>query len=171
MARQSPIAALQPRKLYAMIRACTTPAARARAALEFLRAGAAAESGFLFLARGRALQLAASGEREPPPGLGDHVAEAWSRFRSPQADRSRTLDAREMQALLAVEDDSRWTGPGGESFERRMLSTYRAAIWIPVGVAALRAGAERTLRPVRNAQIEALCSALIEAGDVPDLSP
>jgi hypothetical protein len=164
---QSPIAALQPRKLYAMIRACTTPDARARAALEFLRASAAADGGFLFLAQRGALQLAASSEREPPAGLSDHVAGAWSRFSPPQADRSRTLDAREMQAALSTEeDDPRWIGPGGAPFERRMLSTFRASIWIPVGIAALRAGAAGSLRPVRHAQIEALCDALIEAGDI-----
>jgi hypothetical protein len=158
---------LPPRKVYAALSACPSAEDRARTALLFLHDGTDADGGFLFLARdiGVALAAAMGPEAEPTPELIEHVNRAWAARREPQSDLSRTLDATELKTLLAAEDP-RWVSPSGDAFERRVLSVHRGGRWIPVGVAMLRRTPGRAMRPMRRAHVEALCNALIDAGDI-----
>ena len=159
------IGTLHPRKLYSMLSACSSRADRARTAFEFLRGSTAADGGFLFLTNGKELVLAASSEPEPPAALLDHVRQAWQKRRDPQTDDSRTLDASELNKLMADENPN-WSDAEGNAFERRLLSTYRGERWVPVGIAMLRAARTRSLMPVRHTHVEAICNALLDAGDV-----
>jgi hypothetical protein len=159
------VGTLHPRKLYTMLSACSSRADRARTAFEFLRGSTAADGGFLFLSSGSELVLAASSEPEPPSALLEHVKQAWQRRRAPQTDDSRTLDASELEKLLADENPN-WSDEDGNAFERRLLSTYRAERWVPVGIAMLRAARTRSLMPVRHTHVEAICNALLDAGDI-----
>lgn len=167
-----PISALHPRKLYAMVRACPTSESRAQAALEFLRGCAGSEGGFLLLLQGSALRQAASTQAAVAPAwLVEEASRTWDFQLEAQHDDHRTLDISEIQALGPANDNPLWTGPNGEAFERRLLSTYRSTLWVPIGMVALRVPPDRALAPVRHAHIEALCHALIDAGDVAESSP
>jgi hypothetical protein len=162
---QDRLGALHPRKLYAAIRACSSAQDRARTALLFACNGAGAASGLLFLAQKDGLKRAAGADSDATPELIEHVNEAWARRREPQGENSATIDTSELAAMTLAEDPH-WTSPRGESFERRLLSVHRASRWVAVGIVMLRAVPARSLLAMRRAHVEALCNALIDAGDI-----
>lgn len=87
-----------------------------------------------------------------------------------QEDNTRTLDVAEIRALRLANESPIWMSPNGERFERRCLSMHREGRRIALGMVVLRAEEGRELLPVRHAHIEALCSALLDSGDVRELA-
>jgi hypothetical protein len=104
---------------------------------------------------------------DPPLGLKDYVDEAWVRQREAEPFNSRTLDAGELEALRR-NANPRWNAGNGETYEGRLLSTYRGADWATVGVAMLRVPSSGSLVGLRHAHVQAICKALIEAEDIID---
>jgi hypothetical protein len=163
-----PVSVLHPRKLYEMIRACPTAKARAQAALEFVRGSTGATKGVLLLAwDGKLMRAASTGDVEAPPGLIEDAMSAWNReLDTPNDDsRSHTMDVSALEAI-SIPANPRWQSASGVEYERRLLSMYRSSRFIPVGMTFLQT--ERPLVALRRAHIEALCNALLDAGDVPD---
>jgi hypothetical protein len=159
-----------PLKLYTLLMECSSSAARAQAALEFLRRRAQARAGFLFLVRGDRLCLAASSAgHEPTPTLIEEVKRVWNRELDKQPDDSsaKTLELNLVETLRQASDGPHWQDATRETFERRILSVYRGADWAPVGVAMLNVIDGKPMVPIRQVHLEALCNALIDAGDVP----
>ena len=156
-----------PRTLYAQLRECATPQARAHGTLEFLRACTSSDAGFLFLSQGGELRLAASTQGlEPPPDLLAEVQRSWDRELDRQPEDNKTLELSSIEALRAAQESPYWQASTAEFFERRLLSTYRSSNWVPVGFVMLRARERKSIVPIRQVYIETLCSALLDAGDV-----
>ena len=160
----NPVAFLHPQKLYSMLRACASAESRARAALEFVRGNTGSELGFLFLSRGEGLTLAAATrESRPPAGMDRTAFETFQRRLTLPPDDTRTLDVSEIRASAK---DEHWTSETGETYEHRMLATYRDGEFRGIGIAMLKRNADHELAPVRHMHVEALCAALIDSGDV-----
>lgn len=158
-----------PRTLYAQLRECATPQARAHGALEFLRTCTNSDAGFLFLSQAGELKLAASTHgAEPPPDLLAEVRRSWDRELERQPDDNKTLELSAVEALRAAQESPFWQASTSDQFERRLLSTYRSSNWVPVGFVMLRATERKSIVPIRQVYIETLCSALLDAGDVPE---
>jgi hypothetical protein len=160
---------VHPRKLYSMLCACADAPARAKAALDFLCSSMGAESGFLMLVRGGELSVAcSSGGRALAPELMEPVMQLWAKESDaqPEGDNTRTVDIRALVEPAASAEPSAWALSTGERFEPRLLSVYRDSVWVPVGVALLKARAEQRLRPIRGAHVEALCNAFLDSADV-----
>jgi hypothetical protein len=158
-----------PQKLYKALIACTTAAARASAALEFLRGCTHSMGGYLFLAQGKEAALAASTTGPAPLDMLSEVRRIWDRELDKQPDdtSAQTLELNVMQAMREDSNEGPlWCSANKELFERRLLSTYRGDCWVPVGIAMLRSNEGRALVPVRQVHLEALCNALLDAGDV-----
>ena len=165
-AMPEPASLSHPRKLYVALRACPTAEARARAVLAFLSECTGAEGGFLFLSRASGLALAArAGAAEPAADLVAHAARAFEQQLHMPPDEKKTREIGEIRALLVAEETPLWKS-GGESFERRVLSTHRGERWTPIGIAVLKVAEGKSLRPVRHVHVEAICRALLDAGDV-----
>jgi hypothetical protein len=158
-----------PQKLYKALIACSSPAARAGAALEFLRSCTHCTGGYLFLARGDEVSLAASTTGQSPADMLSEVRRIWDRELEKQSDDSsaKTIEINFLHALREGNAEGPlWCSAGKELFERRLLSIYRGESWIPIGIAMLRSIEGRALAPVRQVHLEALCNALLDAGDV-----
>ncbi len=167
-----PVAPLHPRKLYTRLRECGSTLARAQAALEFMRTSTTSDAGFLFLPRGGDLILIASaGTIEPTPELLLEAKRTWDRELDRQPDDNKTMELSSVEALRLAHESAVWKSSDGESFERRLLSIYRPSGWTPVGLVLLKSKEiGRSLQPVRQVHIEALCNALLDAGDVQERS-
>jgi hypothetical protein len=162
------VSVIHPRKLYAMLRACPSRQDRARAALDFLINCTAAASGFLMVRDGGELEMAASSPNlVAPQSLMDEVQRAWEReLDTPHDDsKTKTIDVSAIKVPARSSKSPLWEGPGGERFDHRVLSTYRGRHWVPVGIAVFEPERESNL--LRQAHIEAVCNAFIDAGDVP----
>lgn len=162
----SSVGILHPRKLFEMLCACPSADARARAALEFVRGSTGATAGFLLYHKNGELVLAASTRDQPPsPALIAEAQRLWSEHLQPPTDDKATREIHDaLTATQPVEPRTSWTGPQGERFERRILSTNRPR-WALVGLVMLRVADGRTLLPIRHAHIEAICEAVLRAGD------
>lgn len=166
------VAPLHPRKLYALLRECTSAEKRALAALEFVRSCTSSDRGFLFLQRAGELQLAASTDGEQPqPDLIVEARRTWDRELDRQPDDNKTLELSSIEALRAAQESPLWRTSNSEVFERRLLSVYRSQTWVPVGLVMLRTSENKALVPIRQVHIEALCGALLDSGDVQERSP
>jgi hypothetical protein len=166
------VALPHPRKLYTQLRECESAQARAQAALEFVRGCTSSDGGFLFLSRAGDLQLAASTQGLQP--IEDLIAEArrtWERELDRQPDDNKTLELNSIETLRAAQESPWWRSSNAEVYERRLLSVYRNATWVPVGLVMLRTRENKALVPIRQVHIEALCSALLDSGDVQERSP
>jgi hypothetical protein len=166
-----PHAHADPRRLYTTLREQTSAPARAKKVLEFLTSASGADGGYLFLAQIDGLQLCSSSLAESAPA--DLIAEAkraWSHeLDRPTDDNAmRTLEIDKIDALRGAELSTSWQSPLGETFERRLLSNYRSGEFTPVGLAMLRVPQARKLSAIRRAQLESICNALIDSGDVED---
>src|SRR5262245_11607420 len=90
---------VHPRKLYASLLASPSVSERALAALSFLCEASGAERGFLFVAQGGELALAASYPGEQPAAqLVSEVKRVWGSELDIAPDSNRTLDAGELQS-------------------------------------------------------------------------
>lgn len=170
----APVSLPHPQKLYAALRAMTSADARARAVFEFVCASTGAESGFLFLARGHDLECVVSSRAAAPtPELLAEVTSAWNREldRQPDDNMNKTLDVNTIEALRKARQPATPANTQATGFERRMLSIYRGARWVPVGVAVLKAREVRPLTPIRQVHVAAVCNALLDAGDVAEHEP
>lgn len=162
----SSVGILHPRKLFEMLCACPSAEARARAALEFVRGSTGATAGFLLYHKSGELVLAASTRDRPPTaGLIAEAQRLWQEQLQPQHDDNATREIHEAMTADAPAPRTSWIGPNGEHFERRILSTNRPR-WALVGLVMLRVADGRTLLPIRHAHIEAICEAVLRAGDV-----
>jgi hypothetical protein len=165
-----PASHVHPRKLYSMMLACADARARAVAALDFLCSSMDAESGFLMLARSGELVVAcSSGERAIAPELMERATQLWAKEADaqPEGDNTRTIDIRALvEPAGASAEQPVWALSTGERFEPRLLSIYRDGVWVPVGLALLKARTEQRLRPIRGAHVEALCNAFLDSADV-----
>jgi hypothetical protein len=158
-----------PRKLYSALREAPSPQARARAAADFLCSCANAEAIHFFLARGAELVLAVSSPNETAsPGLLAEATRAWSRDLEgqPEHSKTKTIDVSALDATSALEESALWKSETG-SYERRVLGTYRESHWVPIGLAMLKCRPDRDLSPIRQAHVESICNAFVDAGDVP----
>jgi len=166
----APVTLPHPRRLYAMIRACTTPATRAQAVLESLRACTGAGSGFLFLAKGNELLLMArTADKTPPSGLQEEATRAWSQQPKTLSSDSTIADTLTKLQIPRVNDEmALWTSGTGQAFGQRLLSIYRGSRWLAVGIAMLEPPQGKPLVSMHRVHVEALCNALIDAGDVAD---
>ena len=148
-----------------MLCACPSAEARARATLEFVRGSTGATAGFLLYHRGGELVLAASTRDQPPsPGLIAEAQRVWLEQLQPQNDDKATREIQQALASVPPAPDTSWTGPDGERYERRVLSTDRPR-WALVGLVMLRVPEGRALLPIRHAHVEAICEAVLRAGD------
>jgi hypothetical protein len=168
MPEQVPL--LHPRKLYTRLRECASANARAHAALEFVRTSTSSDGGFLFLRRAGELALAASTQDlQPPADLVEEARRTWDRELDRQPDDNKTVEMTTAEAFR-VQESPLWLTSTKEVFERRLLSVYRSGTWVPVGLVMLRTQENKALVPIRQVHIEALCSALLDSGDVPERS-
>jgi hypothetical protein len=166
------VAPPHPRKLYTQLRECVSAQARAQAALEFVRGCTSSDGGFLFLSQAGELQLAASSQGEQSGA--DMIAEArrtWERELDRQPDDNKTLELSAIETMRAAQESPLWLSANNEVYERRLLSVYRSATWVPVGLVMLRTRENKALVPIRQVHIEALCSALLDSGDVQERIP
>ncbi len=161
----APDAFVHPRKLYAALCASSSSDARAHDVLSFLCASSGAEHAFLFLLRDGQLALAASHHAgEPVPELLEELQRVWDRELDVPPDGNRTLDVSELQA---AREGGHVLLVRGQSFQPRTLSTYRGASWVPVGIVALQIRDDRELEVIRQAHIDAICNALLDATSTP----
>jgi hypothetical protein len=161
----------RPRKLYTQLRECESSQARAQAALEFVRSCTSSDIGHLFLARAGDLVLAASTQGEPPSAdLIDEARRTWDRELDRQPEDNKTVEFSSMDALLAAQERPLWRASNQDVFERRLLSLYRGATWLPIGLVMLRTRENQALVPIRQAHIEAVCNALLDSGDVQEFA-
>jgi len=169
-----PVSLPHPQKLYASLRALASAELRSRAVFDFVCAATGAESGYLFLARGPKLEcVAASHGSAASPGLIQEVSSAWDHEldREPDDNMNKTLDVSTIEALRRAKPPLPPANSQSSAFERRMLSIYRGARWVPVGVAVLKAREARPLTPIRQVHVAAVCNALLDAGDVVESAP
>jgi hypothetical protein len=163
------VALPNPRTLYTQLRECTSAEARAQATLEFVRGCTSSEGGCLFLVREGQLALAAnSNGLEPTPELLAEALRTWDREldRQPEDNKTETLELSMIEAMRSAQESPIWLSSKSEAFERRLLSVYRGPNWLPVGLLLLRAREGRSLAPIRQVHVEAMCNALIDSGDV-----
>jgi len=166
-----PVALPPPRKLYTQLRECTSTLSRAQAALEFIRTCTTSEGGFLFLPRSSELTLIASSNgAQPSPELLLEAKRTWDRELDRQPDDNKTLELSSIEALRAAQENAVWRNQDDETYERRLLSIYRATGWTPVGLVMLRTRDGKSLQPIRQVHIEAVCNALLDSGDVQERS-
>lgn len=166
-----PVALPNPRTLYTQLRECASAALRAQAALEFVRSCTGSEAGYLFLMCGGQLTLAASTQGVPAPqDMVAEVARTWHRELDshPEDNKTETLELSSIEAMRSAQESPVWRNANAEAFERRLLSMYRGPNWLPVGLVMLRARDGRSLSPIRQVHVEALCNALVDSGDVAD---
>ncbi|MEY4579578.1 MAG: hypothetical protein RL701_4281 [Pseudomonadota bacterium] len=157
-----------PRKLYSDLRGVASRDARAQAISDFMCACTGAAGGYLLLVRGTELGIAARSSVDPPSSeLLNAVMLAWSRESDrPDDSNTKTMDLAALGDIARAPSNVRWQSSQNEIFEHRVLGIYRNSQWTPVGMAMLKVKAGgRTLKPVRQAYIEALCNALLDAGD------
>jgi hypothetical protein len=158
-------ASTHPRKVYAALKACASAELRAECSLEFLCKSARTDAGFLFLLlNGRPTLVCSTSDAKPAAGLLAEVELVAVRELDlqPDARTTKTLDLSELSSSSARQNTG-WPGPNGERFELRMLSTYRDERWVPIGLVALAASGEQSLAAFRQAHIDALCNAFIDA--------
>jgi hypothetical protein len=165
------VALPHPRKLYTQLRECASAEMRAQAALEFVRGCTSSDGGYLFLSRAGDLQLAANTQAvQPPAELVEEARRTWDRELDRQPDDNKTLELSTIEALRAAQESPLWRSSSKEVFERRLLSVYRSQAWVPVGLVMLLTRENKALVPIRQVHIEALCSALLDSGDVQERS-
>jgi hypothetical protein len=160
---------LDPRRLYVTLRDQASAPERARSVLDFLASASGAEGGYLFLAHDGGLQLRSSSlPSNAPADLVAEATRAWNHEldRPTDDNATRTLEIDKIDALRGAEPSTTWMSPLGETFERRLLSNYRSGEFTPVGLVMLRVPKDRRLSAIRRAQLEAICNALIDCGDV-----
>jgi len=163
----NPTSLLPPRNLYQMLRACTSPDARARAALEFLRSGAGSQNGFLFQPKnGRLVVTASTGNQPAPPGMLEDAQRAFDELRDNALDDAQATGTKVSMAAAMRAPEPLWHAPGGVIFERRALGTHRAHRWTLVGLVMLRRDASQAVQPIRHTHIAAICEAMADAGDL-----
>jgi hypothetical protein len=157
---------LQPSKLYTMLRECTDARARAAAVLDFLVRSTGAPAGHLLIARQGELVVAASSiHHELPAQLVERARALWQSDQAShnEADNTRTVDARQLgSGLLETEQ---WQAPNGVHYDPRVLGIYRGSRWNPVAISVLAADASGSRR-IRQPHVDAICNALIDAGDI-----
>lgn len=164
---------VHPRKLYSRLREALTGEARAQSVLGFLCSATGAVGGHLFLLRGSTLAHACSTlEGADTRELIAEVTRAWNHDLDhlPEDHDTKTIDAT-ADLSRAAPAHVPWRNAQNDVFEHRLLCVYRHARWTPVGIAMLKAEGGRQLATVRQAHIEALCSALLDAGDVSEPAP
>lgn len=157
---------LHPNKLYSMLRECTDARARAEAVLDYLVNHSGARAGYVLLARGGELVVVASSDSKALPSqLMERARALWlSDLAShTEQDKTRTVDARQLASALI--ETQPWQDGDGEHYEPRVLGMYRGTRWIPVGISVLAADPLESRR-IRQPQIDAICKALLDAGDV-----
>jgi hypothetical protein len=163
----NPTSLLPPRNLYKMLRACTTPDARARMALGFLRNGAGSQSGFLFQPKNGQLVVTASTNNQPPPaGMLEDAQRAFDELSNSALDDMQATGVRISSSAALRAPEPLWHAPDGTIFERRGLGTHRAHQWTLVGLVMLRRDGSEPLQPIRHTYVTAICEAMIEAGDL-----
>jgi hypothetical protein len=153
------------------LRECASPQARAQAALEFVRSCTSSDVGYLFLARAGDLILVASTQGEPPPAdLIEEARRTWDRELDRQPEDNKTVEFSSLDALVAAQERPLWHASNQDVFERRLLSLYRGVTWVPVGLVMLRTRENQALVPIRQVHIEAVCNALLDSGDVQEIT-
>lgn len=163
----NPTSLLPPRNLYKMLRACTTPDARARMALGFLRNGAGSQSGFLFQPKNGQLVVTASTSNQPaPPGMLEDAQRAFDELSNSALDDMQATGVRISSSTAMKAPEPIWHAPDGAIFERRALGTHRAHQWTLVGLVMLKRDGSEPLQPIRHTYVTAICEAMIEAGDL-----
>lgn len=163
----NPTGLLSPRQLYQLLRACASPAARARVALEFLRGGAGSKAGFLFQPKDGGLVLTMSTTNQsPPPGMLEDAQRACDELRNTALDDAEATGTRISRTAFMNIPDPLWRAPGGTVFERRQLGTHRDQRWTLVGLVMLLRDADEELQPIRHTHIAAICDAMLDAGDL-----
>jgi hypothetical protein len=126
---------------------------------------------YLFLQRAGELILAASTQGEPAPAdLIEEAKRTWDRELDRQPDDNKTVEFSSLDALLAAQERPLWRAANDDVFERRLLSLYRGATWLPVGLVMLRTRENQALVPIRQVHIEAVCNALLDSGDVQEFT-
>lgn len=161
---------LHPSKLYTKLRECTDARSRAAAVLEFLVTSTGALGGYVLLARqGELVVAAASSAKELPAPLMTRARELWGKDQAThsEADNTRTVDSRQLGSTLL--ESQRWQGPDGEQYEPRVLGIYRGSRWVPVGISVLQIDADDPRR-IRQPHVDAICNALLDAGDIANMS-
>lgn len=156
---------MQPRKLYAQLRACADARARASAVLEFMQGATGGTEGYVLIAsRGELVVAASSKSQELPPALMERVRTLWASETDAHSenDMTHTVDSRLLGAALV--ESLQWRA-GDQTYEPRVLGIYRGSRWHPVGVVVLAVATEG-LRSIRHAYIDAICNALIDSGDL-----
>lgn len=163
----NPTSLLPPRNWYQMLRACTSPEARARMALGFMRSGAGSQSGFLFQPKNGLLVVTASTANQPaPPGMLEDAQRAFDELRNVGLDDMQATGVRISSATAMRAPEPLWHAPDGAIFERRGLGMHRAHQWTLVGLLMLKRDANEPLQPIRHTYVTAICEAMIEAGDL-----
>jgi hypothetical protein len=156
----------QPRRLYAMITACASPATRAQAVLECVRGCCGADHGFLLLGHGERLALVAgSAQRTPPAGLVEAAGRIWHARGGPLAETTM-LETAPTLVPGAMAQRREWTSDDGRSFDHRLLALQHGGHSLAIGIAMLATSDEHPLLPIYRMQIEALAKALLDAGDL-----
>jgi hypothetical protein len=160
-----------PRKLYGTIKAHELSSARTRAVLDFLVRYSACANGWLFLVRGGELEnVAGTQPGAPAAELLSEARTIWSREldKRPEDQRTQTVNASGVEQLMQHRlERPRWTSPDGNEYIHQLLSVYRGLTWLPLGLAMLELR-DANFTPLRQPYIEALCNALLDAGDVND---
>jgi len=165
---------IHPRKLYSRLREAPSAAERAKSVLGFLCSATGAAGGYLFLLRDETLALACSTlDGGDSPELRAEVMRAWNQDldRLPENNQTMTMDGGSIDLSRQVSTYAPWRNAQNDVFERRLLCVYRYARWTPVGIAMLKSEGGHELAPVRPSHIEALCGALLDAGDVSEPAP
>jgi hypothetical protein len=158
-------ASTHPRKVYMALKACASTELRAASSLDFLCNVAGSHAGSLFLLlNGKPTLVCSTSNARPAAGLLAEVELVAVRELDlqPDARTTKTLDLSEL-ASSSARQNTGWPGPNGERFELRMLSTYRDERWVPIGLVALAAKDGESLAAFRQAHIDALCNAFIDA--------
>jgi hypothetical protein len=158
-----------PRKLYEQLRAHQTRDARTQGALEFIVRSTKAAGGFLFFAQHGELEVV-TGPREatpPPPDVFSEAQRVWARELDVQPEdlHTKTVDASSLQQLQSPREQLRWTSASGQRYGWQLLSVYRNLRWCPLGLAMLELQSDE-LTPLRQAYVESICNAFVDAADI-----
>jgi len=160
---------IHPRKLYELLCACPSAETRAQAAFQFLSRCTGSSHACLFLVRDGELVLVESSPGSAPvPGIGEEAKRAWRSEQEGKTedDRTKTIDIRMLEDMPELMASRIWQSPNGIAFERSALSLYRAGAWVSVGLFMFKAAELTETTSIRRAHVEALCNALVDAGDV-----